>query len=84
VALEHGLNDNLVRRWIKAASTETAAPIKPDFVPLALPASSVATPSTAADDVICIEVPRAGGTVTIRWPASQADRAAAFLRELLL
>ncbi len=83
VALEHGLNDNLVRRWIKAASPGTT-PVKPDFVPLALPAPAVATQTTLADDAICIEVPRPGGTVTIRWPASQAQLATAFLRELLL
>jgi transposase-like protein len=83
VALEHGLNDNLVRRWIKAAA-DGPAPVQPDFVPLALPAPSAVTQATVADDAIVIEVPRAVGTVTIRWPASQADRATAFLRELLL
>jgi len=57
VALDHGLNDNLVRRWIKEANTGPA-PVKPDFVPLALPAPLVATSSTVADDAICIEVPR--------------------------
>ena len=34
VALEHGLNDNMVRRWIEAANTEPA-PVKPVFAPLA-------------------------------------------------
>ncbi len=83
VALEHGLNDNLVRRWIKASSAG-ATLVKPDFIPLALPAPSVATPPSVVDDVISIEVPRANGAVTIRWPASQAQLATAFLRELLL
>jgi hypothetical protein len=58
--------------------------VQPEFVPLALPAPSADTPRSVADSAICIEVPRAGGTVTIRWPASDADRATAFLRELLL
>jgi transposase-like protein len=83
VALEHGLNDNMVRRWIKAASPRPLT-VKPDFVPLALPAPPTAAPATVAEDVIRIEVPRAGGAITITWPVSHADRAVSLLRELLL
>jgi hypothetical protein len=53
-------------------------------MPLTLPAPAGTTPSTVADDAIRIEVPRAGGAITITWPASQADRAVSLLRELLL
>ncbi len=83
VALDHGLNDNMVRRWIKAAD-DAPAPAKPDFIPLALPAPATQTRSSSTQDSICIEVSRAGGTVTVRWPTSEAERATAFLRELLL
>ena len=81
VALDHGLNANMVRQWVKAVrSTTTPA----TFVPLALPAPATPAPSTVADDAIRIEVPRAGGTITISWPVSHADRAVSLLRELLL
>ena len=83
VALDHGLNDNMVRRWIKAAKPGPTM-ARPDFVPLALPASPAAAPAVTAEDVIRIEVPRADGAITITWPASQADRAVSLLRELLL
>ena len=83
VALEHGLNDNMVRRWIKVASPGSVT-TRPDFVPLALPAPAIAAPAVAAEDMIRIEVPRTGGAITITWPTSQADRAVSLLRELLL
>ena len=82
IALEHGLNANMIRQWVKAARSGIKA--GPDFMPLALPAPSGTIPSTVADDAIRIEVPRAGGAITITWPVSHADRAVSLLRELLL
>ncbi len=83
VALEHGLNANMVRLWIKASrATPKASPAT--FVPLALPAPIATPPSTIAEEVIRIEVPRASGVITITWPASHADRAVSLLREVLL
>lgn len=52
-------------------------------MPLALLAPAGTTPATVAEDAIRIEVPCAGGAMTITWPASQADRAVSLLRELL-
>ncbi len=83
VALDHGLNANMVRQWIKAS--RTAPKTSPAaFVPLALPAPPAPVSSTGADQAIRIEVPRANGTITITWPVDHADRAMALLRELLL
>tara|TARA_R110002073_G_scaffold72896_1_gene178460 strand:+ start:83 stop:433 length:351 start_codon:yes stop_codon:yes gene_type:complete len=81
VALEHGLNANMVRLWIKASRTPSKAS-PTTFVPLSLPAPTI--PSAVTEDAIHIEVPRANGTITITWPASHADRAMILLRELLL
>ena len=81
VALEHGLNANMVRLWIKASRTASKTPAA-TFVPLALPAPT--SPAMVADNTIRIEVPRTDGVITIIWPASQVDRAIALLRELLL
>lgn len=83
VALDHGLNANMVRQWVKASRTASISS-PATFMPLTLPAPAGTTPSTVADDAIRIEVPRAGGAITITWPASQADRAVSLLRELLL
>ncbi|MAT93797.1 MAG: IS66 family insertion sequence hypothetical protein [Halioglobus sp.] len=83
VALEHGLNANMVRLWIKASRTEQkTSPAA--FMPLALPVPTATTASTVAEDAIRIEVPRTNGTITITWPVNHADRAVSFLRELLL
>lgn len=83
VALDHGLNANMVRQWIKASRTTSTTNTAP-FMPLTLPAPPMADRATVAEEAIRIEVPRAGGAITITWPASHADRALTLLRELLL
>jgi transposase-like protein len=83
VALDHGLNANMVRQWVKASRTAPSANTTP-FVPLALPAPSAARAPTLPEEVIRIEVPRTSGAITITWPASHVDRALTLLRELLL
>ena len=83
VALAHGINANLLRRWVlRHRSVDTAAPAAtsgtaPAFVALALPA-----PTTAAGD-IRIEIRRGATSVNIAWPGCAADGCAAWLRELL-
>jgi len=81
VALEHGLNANMLRQWVKAARAASNRHPTP-FVPVALPAPPVA--SSVPEQAIRIEVPRAGGAITITWPVTHADRAMTLLRELLL
>ena len=89
VALGHGLNANMLRKWVidgehrlaapaPAASAETEVPPKPlpTFVPLALPASAV-------EGDIHVELQRAGTTVKIVWPAAAARDCAAWLRDWL-
>lgn len=83
VALDHGLNANMVRQWVKAARA-TSSNTPATFVPLTLPAPAPAASSAVAEDTIRIEVPHASGAITITWPASHADRAVSLLRELLL
>jgi transposase-like protein len=88
VALAHGLNATMPRKWVTeserkraptqpvaAAADEVAMP-PPAFVPLALPA-----PAVQGD--IRIELQRAGTTVKIVWPASSAADCAAWLRDWL-
>jgi transposase-like protein len=91
VAMAHGVNANLLRRWVidaeqrasangrslPAMSSDAATPSPaPAFVPLQL------TPSAAPAD-IRIELRRGGTAITVTWPASAAAQCAAWMRELL-
>jgi transposase len=88
VALTHGLNANMLRKWVLDAQhaeprvpkaqvpEEERPPPSPSFIPLALTAPSV-------DGEIRIELQRAGTTVNIVWPASAARDCAAWLRDWL-
>ena len=83
IALDNGLNANLVRRWIsesrRSDNTLTSAPA---FVPFNLPAPSTAA-NTSRRNNIRIEIPRSGGSVVVEWPAEQAHQCIALLRDLL-
>lgn len=89
VALAHGLNATMLRKWVNdresklavavaapAAAPEPPQPVAPAFIPLALPAPAV-------DGEIQIELQRAGTTVKIVWPAGAARECAAWLRDWL-
>lgn len=87
VALAHGLNATMVRKWVVEAERNTApslpavdAAVIPSvnagFVALTLPAP------TAQQD-IQIELQRAGTTVKIVWPAAAASQCAVWLAEWL-
>ena len=84
VALAHGLNANLLRRWVVEKKSMDLTP-RPATRPseqefLALPL--VTQPPPAAGD-IRIELRRGATTVTIRWPAQAAGECAVWLREWL-
>ena len=86
VALAHGLNANLLRRWVvenkwldTSAASATSAP-QQEF--LALPLVAGAQQPPAAGD-IRIELRRGATTVTMRWPTQAAGDCAAWLREWL-
>jgi len=93
VAMAHGINANLLRRWVheaqmKPASDAVRAEVddgakkqerKAVFVPVSLPAP--APPAQAPD--IRIELRRGPTTVTVTWPAGAASDCAAWMRELL-
>jgi hypothetical protein len=86
VALAHGLNATMVRKWVVEAERRPVATLPtteaavapagdPGFVPLALPAP------TPPD--IHIELQRAGTSVKIVWPAAAAAQCAVWLAEWL-
>ena len=88
VAMAHGINANLLRRWVREAemrhgtdpSRALPAPqplVKAAaFVPMQLPA-----PSVAPD--IRIELRRGATSINVSWPTEAAGACAAWMRELL-
>lgn len=102
IALLHGLNVNLLRKWLvgrgikrtglpaprtvtrmhPTAAEPAAASLQ--FIPVELaPAATAtdeATAPTPAD--IHVELKRGGTQLCVRWPSTQADSCAAWLREL--
>ena len=92
VAMTHGVNANLLRRWVQdyektpasnAVSRKTVAAAvagpKASFVPMTLPESSGHVPRQD----IRIELRRGATAITVSWPASAAAECAAWMRELL-
>jgi transposase-like protein len=88
VALEHGLNANLLRRWLKdrahgkaravtVARKPTASSTRSEFVPV-----MVEAPIPSAQQ-IRIEVRHGSTVVNIEWPVQSAPECAAWLREWL-
>jgi transposase len=85
VAMAHGLNPNLARRWVREAerrgggalvkATNSAVPTA--FVPVQLP------PVQAAPADIRIELRRGPIAINVSWPCTAASQCAAWMRELL-
>jgi transposase len=87
VAMAHGINANLLRRWVRMAEMNPAAehaakppalpaPPLPSFVPMQLPSCSGAPG-------IRIELRRGATSIAMTWPAESAAECAAWMRELL-
>lgn len=93
VAMAHGINANLLRRWVREAELKpgcevvraevatgaTAREPKTVFVPVSLPPP--APPPHVPD--IRIELRRGPMTVTVTWPSGAARDCAVWMRELL-
>lgn len=93
VAMAHGINANLLRRWVHEAELRprsevvhadvvagaTAREPKTVFVPVSLPPP--APPPHVPD--IRIELRRGPMTVMVTWPAGAASDCAVWMRELL-
>ena len=73
VALSHGINANLVRKWIRQAEQQPA----PAFVPI----MHAGVPG--AGHHIEIQLARGAVQATVRWPVSDAGACVSWLREWL-
>lgn len=92
VAISHGMNPNVLRRWIKeadapnAAAVSTSTPnmddIRPAFVALPMIAPTPRLPEAAQVNVR-IEIQRHGATVSVLWPLARLSDSASWVREVL-
>ncbi len=82
IAMENGLNANLVHKWRqRAAGTRAVRSVTP--APEFLPVSVVPAARAVPVDDIRIAIRRGGTTVDIHWPSAGADTCAQWLRDLL-
>lgn len=86
VAMAHGINANLLRRWVheRAQLSDDAGAVNDKlvgFVALRMPAPS-ALPEPSSEP-IRIEVRRGTTVIAVTWPSGAADACAAWMRELL-
>jgi transposase-like protein len=93
VALRHGLNANLLRKWVvngERAGTSIAsvepAPTEPKLIESVSPqfvAVPIDAPSAAPSGAIEVEMRRGAMHVKVSWPMSASAECGAWLRELL-
>lgn len=76
VALRHGINANLVRKWIPLYRDRQASAL-PAFVPVRLETAAMPTQALARIDIAC-----GPQTLTVNWPVSDPDGCARFIRGL--
>ncbi|NMM76918.1 hypothetical protein B2J88_23910 [Rhodococcus sp. SRB_17] len=88
VALAHGINANIVHRWLREQFAQCTPAVGNEFVALALKSVSVQQPALASEPAspprdIRVEVRRNAGIVTVNWPLEDAASCAAWLHDWL-
>jgi transposase-like protein len=74
VAISHGINANVIRKWLPLYRDQSATPSLPAFVPLK------AAPKRPVEASVIIELPMAGQVITVKWPTSDPEGCAQFIR----
>lgn len=77
VALGHGINANLVRKWISLYRDLDGKNL-PVFIPLKLEPNV----QTRAEPAIKIDVPCGHGQLVVNWPVNDPEGCARFIRGL--
>jgi len=77
VAIRHGINANVIRKWLPVYRDQVATTL-PAFVPV----QSVPKRTVTVDEVVVIVLPLGSKTITVKWPASDPDGCARFIRSL--
>ncbi len=75
VAIRHGINANVIRKWLPLYRDQLPAAL-PAFVPLR------ATPKRPTAASVIIELSLGEQSVTVKWPVSDPDGCARFVRGL--
>jgi len=93
VAMEHGINPNLLRRWITEherlgqhealSSTPAQRDVAAQFIALPLTRAQPPESQTPVEPHIVIDLQRNGLSASVRWPLGQAQQCAAWLRDVM-
>ena len=83
VAMQHGINANIVHRWLREHRQGTLANVAQTFVPVTLNAATEPAAAQPTGD-IRIEVKRANTSIVVHWPLAGSAVCAQWLRECLL
>jgi transposase len=86
VALAHGINANIVHRWLHEDERAALLLRAQSFVPVTLEQASQALPVQTGPSVrpnIRVEVQKGASTITVNWPLEGAASCSAWLREWL-
>jgi transposase-like protein len=90
VALAHGINANIVHRWLRESARQALAGPAPAFVAVTLnepapvaPVTAPACPPPAPEPDIRVEVRRANASIVVKWPLAGGAACAAWLNEWL-
>ena len=75
VAIRHGINANVIRKWLPVYRDQAVTTL-PAFVPVQ------AIPKRTADEAVVIVLPLGGKSITVKWPASDPEGCARFIRSL--
>ena len=88
VSLNHGINANIVHRWLHEHDRAALLLRAQQFIPLTLN-NALPTPRRTADGAaacpqdIRVQVQRGDSAIVVSWPLQGADTCAAWLREWL-
>jgi transposase len=87
VALAHGINANIVHRWLHEDERAALLLRAKSFVPVTLEQASQALPTVESGPSVTpdirVEVHKGGSTITVNWPLDGAASCSAWLREWL-
>lgn len=88
VALTHGINANIVHRWLREQAAQQMPVVRDEFVALALTPVAVQQTALACEPDkqprdIRVEVQRNAGMVIVNWPLEDAASCALWLHDWL-
>ena len=75
VAISHGINANVIRKWLPLYRDQPPATV-PAFIPVKV------SPKKQAESSVIIELPFGEQTITVKWPTADPDGCARFVRGL--